>query len=543
MVKRFIGGAWPYANGSLHIGHIAGLIGGDILARYFRLKGDEVLYVSGSDCHGTPIAIKAAQQGVNPEAITNHYHLEFSEAFKKLGFSYDLYTRTDTLEHHNFVKEVFAKLYENKVIYPKCIDQTYCVKCEQFLPDRFIEGICPHCGNVARGDQCDFCSNLLEPLELKNKICKLCGSEPIVKETEHLFLDLSKYQNILEQYVKDSKNWRENSKALTERYLKEGLVERAVTRDLPWGIEVPIEGFENKKVYVWIDAVCGYISASKQWGDKREIDWKRFWQEDVVSYFVHGKDNIPFHSLILPAILLELKLHLPDYMVSSEYLTLEGRKISTSRNWAIWVPYIIENYNIDSIRYFLIINGPEKRDGDFSWREFIHRNNGELLGNFGNFVNRTLAFIKKSFNGEIPKGIIENEIEISIKKSYEEVGNLIENFDFKKALERIMELTRQSNKYFDEKAPWLSFKSDKGVCENTLYNCVQIIVNLTNLLEPFIPFSCEKIRNMIDLNEKSWNYTKIQQGSSLNKVEVLFERIDKTKIEEEVEKLQKSIKQ
>lgn len=542
MTKRFIGGAWPYANGSLHLGHIAGLIQGDVLARYFRLKGDEVLYVSGSDCHGTPISIRAAQEGVSPQKITDTYHNEFNQCFEKLGFSYDVYSRTDCNEHHDFVKDIFINLYKDKVIYPKIIEQTYCEECKQFLPDRFIEGICPHCGNVARGDQCDFCSSLLEPLELKDRKCKICGNEPVIRETEHLFLDLKKYQKILQNYLNNSHGWRENSIALTERYLKEGLVDRAVTRDLPWGVDVPIEGFEGKKVYVWVDAVCGYMSASKRWADSNNMDWKDFWSDDVKSYFIHGKDNIPFHSLILPAILNALDLHLPDYMVSSEYLTIEGKKLSTSRNWAVWVPYILDNYNADSIRYFLIANAPEKRDGDFSWREFIHKHNGELLGGYGNFVNRTLAFIKKSFNNTTTKGKIDKEIEKKLLKAYKEVGAAIENFEIKKALEKVMELVRDANKYFDEKTPWVSYKNNKEECENTLYTCVQIIANLTNLLEPFVPFSTEKIRQMLNINNKSWNFIELREQIILKNVEILFQRIDKDKIEEEVEKLKNSIK-
>ncbi|MCX7950032.1 MAG: methionine--tRNA ligase, partial [Treponemataceae bacterium] len=356
----FIGGAWPYANGSLHLGHIASLLPGDILARYFRLLGEEVLFVSGSDCHGTPISIRASQENVAPESITNRYHEEFSRDFERLGFSYDLYSRTDQPYHKKVVQEAFLKLLDKGYIYKKTIEQTFCEKCNQFLPDRFVEGICPHCGKIARGDQCDHCSNLLDPADLKEKKCKICGSSPITKPTEHFYFALSKLQKELEDYLGKAEGWRENAVGLTKRYLDEQLQDRAATRDLPWGIDVPLDGCEEKKIYVWIEAVLGYFSASKQWAEEKGGDWRKFWGDGVTAYYTHGKDNIPFHTLILPALLLALgDLNLPDRIISSEYLTIEGKKLSTSSNWAVWVPYILEHYNPDSVRYFMVANGPE----------------------------------------------------------------------------------------------------------------------------------------------------------------------------------------
>jgi methionyl-tRNA synthetase len=536
--KVFIGGAWPYANGSLHLGHIAALLPGDILARYFRQKGDEVLYVSGSDCHGTPISIRAGLEGVSPKEITNRFHREFAECFSKLGFTYDLYSRTDQQFHHKVVQDIFLELYKKGIIYSKEIEQTYCQHCQQFLPDRYIEGICPHCGSIARGDQCDFCSALLDPIDLKNISCKLCGKTPTFKATEHLFINLSSFQKQLQEYVDNAKGWRENAIALTQRYLSEGLKERAVTRDLPWGITVPIEGFREKKIYVWIEAVSGYLSASRLWSEEKGKDWQRFWQDDVTAYYVHGKDNIPFHSIILPSLLIGLGgLKLPDKIISSEYLTIEGKKISTSRNWAIWIPYIIENYDADSIRYFLTINGPERRDGDFSWREFIARHNGELLGAFGNLVNRTLVFIQKSYDGRIPEGIIKDDIKAQIEALYIEAGEKIESGNFKGALEEIFAAVRNANKYFDEEQPWIKVKEDKEACGNILYNCVQIIANFSNLLTPFIPFSCDKIRKFLGIEDPCWKWIVTKNGREVAKSEVLFQRIDKKKIDEEVEKL------
>lgn len=534
----FIGGAWPYANGSLHVGHVAGLISGDILARYFRLKGEEVLYVSGSDCHGTPISIRAKQENITPVEIATRYHNEFKYCFEKLGFTYDIYSRTDNEFHKHVVKEVFKILLDKEYLYKKSIKQVYCEDCDQFLPDRYVEGACPNCGEEARGDQCDNCGSILTPDELNNKKCKLCGSKPMKKETEHLYFALSKFQSELDEYLRASDNWRENAVKLTRRYLNEGLKDRAATRDLDLGINVPVRGFEDKKIYVWIEAVCGYLSASKHWAKENNKDWEKFWKENVTSYYVHGKDNIPFHTLIWPALLLGIEgLHLPDKIVSSEYLTLEGKKISTSRNWAIWVPYIIENYDPDSIRYFLIINAPEKRDADFSWREFINSHNGELLGAFRNFVNRTLVFINKSFNGKVPEGILDDKVKEEFNKIYSIIGEKIESGEFRDALEGIFTFIRSANKYFDEEKPWIQVKEDVNKCENTLYTCVQIIANLSNLLYPFIPFASERIKGFLNINEFSWSEIAVPQGTNINDIEILFERIDKKRIEEEIERL------
>jgi methionyl-tRNA synthetase len=538
-MKVLIGGAWPYANGSLHLGHVAGLLSGDILARYYRQKGDEVLYVSGSDCHGTPIALRAKEEGVNPSDIADKYHNEFSKCFEKLGFTYDNYTRTDNPNHHRVVQEVFKKLLDKGYIYEKTIEQTYCETCGQFLPDRYVEGTCPHCGNIARGDQCDYCSSLLDPSELIDRKCKICGGAPVNKETKHLFFALSKFQDKLDSYVESSKGWRENAVNLTKRYLNEGLQDRAATRDLTLGIDVPVDGYDGKKIYVWIEAVLGYLSASIEWSQKTGGDYKRFWEEDdTIAYYVHGKDNIPFHTLILPGLLLGLGgKKLPDRIISSEYLTIEGKKLSTSRNWAVWVPYIVENYNPDAVRYFLTINGPDKRDADFSWREFINSNNGELLGAFGNFVNRSLVFAEKYFDRKVPEGKTDSEIERKIKELYSAVGKKIEDGDFKEALEDIFAFIRSANKYFDREQPWVTIKDNKEKCKDTIYNCIVIIANLSNLLSPFIPFACEKIREFIDIQKGSWSYIEPNKEGEIRQPEILFERIDKSKIDEEIKKL------
>ena len=532
----FIGGAWPYANGSLHLGHLVSLLPGDVLARYYRLKGEEVLYVSGSDCHGTPISVRAGQQGTDPHEIAAHYHNEFEKCFQKLDFSYDNYSLTTKEYHHEFVKEFFLKLLEKGYLYKKTISQCYCESCAQFLPDRYVEGVCPHCGKIARGDQCDSCSALLDPLLLKNKSCKLCGSEPIEKGTEHFYFALSRLQKQLENYVERSSGWRENAINLSERYLKEGLEDRAATRDLNWGIDIPLQGWEGKKIYVWIEAVLGYLSASKEWAEKNACSWEKFWGENVTSYFVHGKDNIPFHTLILPALLIAYEdLHLPDRILSNEYLTLEGRKISTSNNWAVWVPYILEKYNSDSIRYFCVINAPEKRDADFSWREFIHRHNSELLGDFGNFVNRTLAFIQKSFDGRLNKSLLPEALSEKIKYAYQEIGALIESGEIKRALESAFALVKYSNKYFDEKKPWKLATEDRIQCEAVLYDCVQIIANLSVLLAPFLPKATARIQEFLGLSPQGWCF--VETPVTICSLSILFERIDKAIIDEETKQL------
>ena len=536
-----IGGAWPYANGSLHIGHVAGLISGDVLARYYRLKGEDVLYVSGSDCHGTPIAIRAKNEGIEPKEITDKYHSEIVKYFTKLGFSFDNYSRTDNEFHKKEVKRIFKRIWDNGYLYPKTIEQLYCEFDKQFLPDRYVEGTCPHCGAQARGDQCDSCTTLLDPLELIDRKCALCGNEPVVKETTHLYFKLSEFQKELEEYVENAKDWRDNAIKLTQRYLDEGLIDRAVTRDIDLGITTPIEGYEDKKIYVWMEAVCGYLTASMEWAEKEGGDWEKFWKgEGIKAYYVHGKDNVPFHSIIWPAILLAHgDLHLPDSIISSEYLTLERRKISTSQNWAVWLPDIASRYQADSIRYFIIINGPEKRDADFSWREFVNSNNGELLGAFGNFVNRNLVFLEKSFEAKVPNGSMDEEIKKNILSLYESSGKLIEQGEFKAALEEIFAFIRDSNKYFDEKQPWFQVKEDRQAANNTLYTCVQIIANLANLVEPFTPFASQKIKSFLKMDDLSWNYVEVEREVNIGEVEILFERLDEKVIDEELERLKK----
>ncbi len=538
-MKIFVGGAWPYANGSLHIGHIVALLPGDVISRYFRAKGEEVLYVSGSDCHGTPISIRAQNENITPGEITNRYHNEFKYCFDKLGFSYDLYSRTDDKFHKEQIQDIISILYNNKLIYEKEVEQLFCIKCNQFLADRFVEGICPVCKNIARGDQCDVCSTILEPLELENRKCKICGEEPVVKNEKHLFFRLSEFERELRSHLENSKeNWRINAVNNSERYLNEGLRDRVISRNLSWGIDIPIKGYEDKKVYVWIDAVLGYLTLSKKWALDNNKDWKDYWGNEATSYYIHGKDNIPFHTIILPALLEGAGINkLPDRIISSEYVTLEGKKISTSNNWAVWIPDIIEKYNIDSLRYFFIANGPEKRDTDFSWREFVNKNNGELLGVYGNLVNRTLVFVKKYYKNRIPGGEVDPQIRIEIESLYKKVGKFIEKGNLKIAIDEIFDFARSINKYFDEKAPWITINTDKNECTNTIYNCLISIINLSNLLNPFLPFSSIKIKEWLNCEVETWKYVNLEIGTEIGDFDILFERLDKKIITEELNKL------
>ena len=535
-----IGGAWPYANGSLHLGHIAALLPGDILARYYRLKGEDVLYVSGSDCNGTPISIRANQENTTVTAIADRYHNEFVHCFQQLGFTYDFYTRTDAQHHHETVQQLFLKLLEKGYLYKKSIEQAYCTVDEQFLPDRFVEGLCPNCGAKARGDQCDNCSAILDPLDLVDKKCKICGSAPEIRETEHYYFSFSHFQQQLESYVELAEKegrWRNNAIHLTKRYLSEGVPDRAVTRDLPNGIDVPVKGFEGKKIYVWIEAVAGYYTASLEFAKQHGQDVTKWWNEQSISYYVHGKDNIPFHTVIWPAILMGLSIPaFPKHIISNEYLTLEKRKLSTSQNWAVWVPDILEDYHPDSIRYFLTMNAPEHRDADFSWREFIYSHDSELLGAFANFVNRTLKFIAKSFSNEIPQVPVDQAMKAQVIALYPNVGTRIEAGNMKQAIEVIFDFIRSANRYFDEQQPWITINSEIDKCKETLATCVYIIQNLAQLLQPFIPFACGEIQTMLGVKLAKWQEQAIL-SKQLSNVKPLYERIDVKKIEEELEKL------
>lgn len=538
MKNVLIGNAWPYANGSLHIGHIAGLLPGDVLARYHRAIGDTVYFVSGSDCHGTPVAIRARQEKKTPREVSDRYHEEFAECFQKLGFSYDVYSKTSAEAHKDFVREFHKRLYQSGYVYEKEAPQAHCESCDSFLADRFVLGKCPKCGESARGDQCDACGDVLEPEDLIGPVCAVCGKPVCFKPSKHLYLAVTKLQDKIKALVDGHPNWRKNAIAFTNRYLEEGLRDRALTRDLEWGIKVPREGYENKTIYIWAENVLGYLSASKEVAESRGSDFHELWGKGAKHYYVHGKDNVPFHTIILPALLLasDENWHLPDQIISSEYMTLEGRKISTSQNHAIWVKELLDHYEADSIRYFFLANGPEKKDADFSWREYVHSHNGELLGAYGNFVNRSLTFLTKYRGGVVPEGADDPARNRQIDELFLSVGRYVENGAFKDAIAAIFDLVRSANKFFDAGRPWITRNSDERACDDTLYQCVQIIAALAVLLSPFLPFSSEKVRGWLGLKEE-WKRQSVPAGRPLPEVELLFQRIDKKVIEAETEKL------
>ena len=537
-MKILVGSAWPYANGSMHIGHLAGLLPADVIARYYRAKGDDVYLVSGSDCHGTPVAIRAKQENKSPQYISDYYHDEFCACFEKLGFSYDRYGKTSSDEHITFVQEFHKKMYEGKYIYEQEAPQAFCEHCKTSLADRFVVGKCPDCFDAARGDQCDACGKVLDPEYLLEPHCSVCGSVPVFRPTKHLFIAISKLEKELTAYLEKHPGWRKNAVAFTRRYINEGLRDRAVTRDLDWGIDVPKDGYEDKKIYIWAENVLGYLSMSKVVAKQRSENYADIWSTDSRHYYVHGKDNIPFHSIILPSLMLANggAWKLPDDIISSEFMTLEGRKISTSQNWAIWVKDIVNRYHPDSIRYFIFSSGPEKRDTDFTWREFVNRHNGELLGAWGNFVNRTLAFVYKYFSASVPGGMINPDIYDRISSLYQTIGKMIEDGNLKEALDTVFEFVRFGNKYFDSEQPWITRTSDVDSCSDAIYNCVQMIANLTVVLEPFLPFSSAKIKDWLKI-ENGWSIKSILAGFTIPEPEILFERLDKKVVDDELARL------
>lgn len=522
-----IGGAWPYANSSLHLGHLAALISGDFLKRYHELLGDNVLYVSGTDCHGTPITERAKSEKIEPKDIAEKYHNEFKTIFEKMNFSYDLYTKTYDEYHKKHVEKMFLKMYENRYIYPKKNLQPYCEHCGKFEADRELELICPNCGLVTKGDQCD-CGYVPNEDDLIGATCRECGNKTVQKENTHLYIALSKFQSQIEQYVKEKqKNWRIASINETEKYLKEGLKDRAVTRDLSWGVDIPVEGFKDKKMYVWIDAVLGYVTATQKICEEKGLNWEDFWKEDnnIKMYMCHGKDNITFHTIILPALLMAMEenYHLPDVMVATQYLNINSEKISKSKGNGITIQQMVDEYNVDSLRYYMIAYGPENKDVDFTVENYINVHNSDIVNKFGNFVNRTLKF--KGLD-EIPLGIMDTQMKEKIDETYKEVSEYIENLEFKKACSKIIELIEMGNKYYDERKPWIQKRENIEEFNNTIYTCTNVIANLSNLIEPIMPQTSNRLREYLKIERPLWKQIQIKEKISLNNVGMLFERID-----------------
>ncbi len=523
-----IGGAWPYANSDMHLGHIAGLISGDVLARYFRARGYNVVFVSGTDCHGTPITERAKKEKKSPKDIAEYYDNRDRETLKKFNFSYDLYTNTDTDFHKKEVMSMFKKMYDNGYIYEKIEPQPYCENCNKFLSDREIQITCPKCGTETKAEQCDGCQYVPTIEDMADGICLECGAKTVLKDNKNLYLELSKFQKEIEEHTQKSNGlWRLNAKNETNKYLKQGLVDRAVTRDLDWGVDIPIEGYENKKMYVWIEAVLGYITATKKWCEDNGKDWQQFWKNGNHNkiYMVHGKDNIVFHSIILNSLLLAMKedYHLVDTIVSSEYLNINDEKISKSKGNGIPAIELGEKYNPDALRFHLINNGPEKKDSNFTIESFVATNNGELLNKFGNLVNRTLKF--KGIE-QINLGKLDVEVEKRIRETYQKVGESIENLEFKEASDIAMGLVEFANKYYDGKQPWVQKKEDIEEFNNTIYNCTVMIANLSNIFEPFMPSVCKKIREYLKIDRCNWDLIELKKTIQLENIEPLFTRIE-----------------
>ncbi|HLP15657.1 MAG TPA: methionine--tRNA ligase, partial [Bacteroidota bacterium] len=503
--------ALPYANGPIHLGHIAGAyLPADIFVRYQRLcMHGNIVFISGSDEHGVPITITAENEKTTPQAVVDRFHAMNKEAFDRLGMSFDNYSRTSSPLHHETAKEFFLDLLAKGYLSEKEEEQFFDVEANMFLPDRYVEGICPNCGSErARGDQCDNCGAYYNQLELKNPVSLVSGKTPVVRTTKHWYLKLGAFQKQLEDFVASHESdWKDNVIQQTRSWLKEGLQDRAVTRDLSWGVPVPIDGVTGKVLYVWFEAVLGYITATKEWAAAQHTPerWKEFWQNPDTRYIAFiGKDNIVFHTIVFPAILMAKGGYtLPDNVPANEFLNLEGGKFSKSRKHAIYVKDILDQFPADLVRYTLATNLPETKDSDFYWKDFQAKANSELADIFGNFINRTLAFTQKNFEGRVPaRGAMnerDSEIASYIASAPERIGSLIEKFKFRDAVFEMMNVARAANKYFNDSEPWKTIKTDRAQCATTINICLQIVRSLGLLFMPVTPFASAKIRSMLNL--------------------------------------------
>jgi len=548
--RIFIGVAWPYADGPLHLGHIAGAyLPADIFVRYHRTKGNEVLMVSGSDQHGTPITIKAEQEGKKPSEIVAQYHQQFLESWQELGISFDLFTTTSTANHAEVACDIFLTLLDRGYIYKSTVSQPFCPQCQRFLPDRYIEGTCPYCySSGARGDQCDECGKPLNAIELTNPRCRQCGTTPQFKDSEHFFLKLTAFEDRLLDWVRQQSHWRQNVLNFTLRYLEGGLKDRAITRDIDWGVPLPLEGFEGKCLYVWFEAVIGYLSAAKEWAKSKgdEEKWRSFWQGEVKSYYFIGKDNILFHTIIWPAMLMGYgDLNLPYDVPANEFLTIEGRKLSTSRHWAVWLPDYLSRYDPDPLRYLLSINMPETGDTDFSWHEFFRRNNDELVATYGNLVHRVLTFIYRNFDGCVPQaGGFDSHSQALLNRA-EDTFNIMDGLlyrcEFKQAIRSAMSLAQETNRYLDEKSPWKVIKEDRQAAATSLYVALCVISCLRTMLYPFLPFSSQKLHELLgfqgSVEADGWQPHFPPARQKLLTPQPLFVKLDEELAEEETSRL------
>ncbi|MCL2607918.1 MAG: methionine--tRNA ligase [Methanomassiliicoccaceae archaeon] len=506
MAKIFIGVAWPYANGTIHLGHVAGsLLPPDIFNRYNRMKGNEVLMVSGSDQHGTPITVTAEKEKMTPKEVAEKFHAINKKAIEDMGIEFSLFTKTGTENHRNVVHEIFIRLLEKDLLYKKGTMQYYCPKCLKFLPDRYVEGICPKCGSEhTRSDQCDSCGTTFETGDLKDAVCIHCRTAPEIRATEHFFLKLSAFRDDLLTYLEDKTYWRSNVETFTTNWIREGLNDRPITRDMEWGIPVPVDGWKGKVIYVWFEAVIGYLSASKEYLSSDDL-WKEFWcSEDVKHYYFLGKDNIPFHSIIWPSILMGYgNLNLPYDIPANEFLTFRGGKLSKSRGGAIDIPSVIQRYDPDAVRFYLSAIMPDTHDSEFSWEDFQIKVNNELVSALGNYYHRSLSFTSKNFSA-VPREFNGKDLAAvteEIEKVVSEYDMHMSNCDFKKAVRTFMELSRFGNRYFDSKKPWALVKENKEECGEAMNASLQIVKALALLAWPFMPSSSERIWKFLGFDD------------------------------------------
>ncbi len=557
MKRIMIGVAWPYANGPIHIGQVGGCyLPPDIFRRYHKMIGNDVLMVSGSDQYGTPITVTAEKEGLTPKETAEKYHKINSKALIDLGVEFSLFTYTMNETHKRVTQDIFKTLYEKDHIYTDTMETFFCPDCERFLPDRYVIGNCPECGQKGiDGDQCDECGVLLDPTDILNPRCKLCSGTPKVKESEHFFLKLSGFQERLEEYIEDKDYWKNHVLNFTKSWLKKGLEDRPISRDMEWGISVPIEGYENKKIYVWFDAVIGYLSTSIKWSEEGRGDWSKFWKDpDAEHYYFLAKDNIPFHTIIWPAMLMgyDEELNLPYDVPGNQYMCLEGEQFSTSRGIIVSLPDILEDFDSDSIRYYVTTIMPEVKDTNFRWDEFEEKINTELVGNLGNFVHRVLSFPYSNY-GKIPDAGELDERDKSILNEIDEKvdagGKNIQSRKFKKGLEKLLQLSRAGNKYLNDKAPWDMIKKDKKAAATTLNISLRIVKAICVAGAPYLPHSMNRLWTYLNyegsVHESSWDeaFEPIEPGLKLKKPKPLYEKIDpsnmraKTQLMDSLDKL------
>ncbi|HPE76976.1 MAG TPA: methionine--tRNA ligase [Draconibacterium sp.] len=546
--RTLITTALPYANGPIHIGHLAGVyVPADIYTRYLRLKNEDVLLIGGSDEHGVPITLKAKKEGITPQDVVDKFHGIIKKSFQDFGISFDVYSRTSAQIHHETASEIFRTLYDNGKLIERTSEQYFDEENKQFLADRYITGTCPKCGfEKAYGDQCESCGTSLSPTELINPVSMISGNQPVLKETKHWYLPLDDYEPWLKEWILEGhKEWKPNVYGQCKSWIDSGLLPRAVTRDLDWGVPVPVDGAEGKVLYVWFDAPIGYISATKELTE----DWEKYWKdpETRLLHFI-GKDNIVFHCIIFPVMLkAEGTYNLPENVPANEFLNLENDKISTSRNWAVWLHEYLEDFpgKEDVLKYVLTANAPETKDNDFTWKDFQTRNNNELVAILGNFVNRALVLTQKYYNGLVPEcgSLTDSDKETlsSIATIKAEVEKSLDSFRIREALKNAMDLARLGNKYLADEEPWKVIKTDDERVKTVMFVSLQITANLTICLEPFLPFSMNKLRGFLNLGKLDWDKlgdtNLLASGHQLNEPELLFEKIEDSVIEAQIQKL------